>query len=69
MQHIIFYEMDIRICNKSLLISIKMNFYNEILLSPCIGPHVSSICRTYLVYHRRLNLKIFLFYDKIPCTL
>lgn len=34
MQHIIFYEMDIRICNKSLLISIKMNFYNEILLSP-----------------------------------
>lgn len=34
MLHIIFYEMDIRICNKSLLISIKMNFYNEILLSP-----------------------------------
>lgn len=29
-----FYEMDIRICNKSLLIGIKMNFYNEILLSP-----------------------------------
>lgn len=43
MQHIIFYEMDIRICNKSLLIGIKMNFYNEILLSP----YISSM---YLLY-------------------